>query len=93
MARIAPLTDGTCRKAFRALRHKKRFVDIAMGAKTGTINDKLDQFKYDWLTAYAIPPKEGEGVAVTILAVHGEKLGIRAADLARYVIGEHFSPP
>jgi cell division protein FtsI/penicillin-binding protein 2 len=84
--------SGTCRKAFRPLRRKKRFADIAMGAKTGTINDKLDQFKYDWLTAYAIPANKSEGIAITILAVHGEKLGIRAADLARYVIGEHFSP-
>jgi cell division protein FtsI/penicillin-binding protein 2 len=84
--------SGTCRKAFRPLRRKKRFVDIAMGAKTGTINDKLDQFKYDWLTAYAIPPNKRDSISVTILAVHGEKLGIRAADLARYVIGEHFNP-
>jgi cell division protein FtsI/penicillin-binding protein 2 len=84
--------SGTCRKAFRPLRRKKRFLDIAMGAKTGTINDKLDQFKYDWLTAYAIPPNKGAGIAVTILAVHGKKLGIRAANLARYVISEHFSP-
>ena len=83
--------SGTCRKAFRPLRRKKRFVDVAMGAKTGTINDKLDQFKYDWLTAYAIPPNKSEGVCVTILAVHGEKLGIRAADLARYIISKYFS--
>jgi len=84
--------SGTCRKSFRPLRRKKRFENIAMGAKTGTINDKLDQFKYDWLTAYAIPPKKSEGICVTILAVHGEKLGIRAADLARHVIARHFSP-
>ena len=84
--------SGTCRRAFRPLRRKKRFDNIAMGAKTGTINDKLDQFKYDWLTAYAMPPKKSEGICVTILAVHGEKLGIRAADLARYVIDRHFSP-
>ena len=84
--------SGTCRKAFRPLRRKKRFIDVAMGAKTGTINDKLDQFKYDWLTAYAIPSNKSEAICVTILAVHGEKLGIRAANLARYVISKYFSP-
>ncbi len=83
---------GTCRKAFRSLRRKKRFADIALGAKTGTINDKLDQFKYDWLTAYAIPSEQDDGIAVTILAVHGERLGIRAADLARHIISEYFIP-
>ncbi len=86
------VTSGTCRKAFRPLRRKKEFAAVAMGAKTGTINDPLDQFKYDWLAAYAIPPNRREGICVAILAVHGEKLGIRAADIARYVIGEHFSP-
>ena len=47
--------SGTGRKAFRPLRRKKLFKKIAMGAKTGTINDKLDQYKYDWITAYALP--------------------------------------
>ncbi len=81
---------GTCRKAFLPLRRKKRFRDIELGAKTGTINDENDRYKYDWVTAYALPKEEGSGITVTVLAVHGKKLGIRAADLAMHIIRHHF---
>ena len=82
---------GTCRKAFLPLRRKKRFKDIELGAKTGTINDLNDRYKYDWVTAYALPKDESRAVCVTILAIHGKKLGIRAADMASYIIRRHFS--
>ncbi len=81
---------GTCRKAFLPLRRKKRFKEIELGAKTGTINDQNDRYKYDWVTAYALPKDESRGICVTILAVHGKKLGIRAADLAMHIIRRHF---
>jgi cell division protein FtsI/penicillin-binding protein 2 len=82
---------GTCRTAFRTLRRKKIFRDIDLGAKTGTINDDLDQYKYDWLTAYALPKNGDRGISITVLAVHGNKLGIRAKDLARLIINYHFT--
>lgn len=83
--------SGTCRKAFRPLRRKKVFRGIELGAKTGTINDPSDHYKYDWLTAYALPKNGGQGISITVLAIHGEKLGIRANDLARYIINYHFT--
>jgi len=85
------VVSGTSRKAFRRLRRDKRFKNIALGAKTGTINDELDQYKYDWITAYALPGNGDGGICITILAVHGKLLGIRASELARYVIKHHFS--
>jgi peptidoglycan glycosyltransferase len=81
---------GTVRKAFLPLRRKRRFKDIELGAKTGTINDPDDQYKYDWVTAYALPRDETKGICVTILAIHGKKLGIRAADMAMQIIRHHF---
>lgn len=78
---------GTCRRAFGRLRRKRTFQQIELGAKTGTINDKMDQFKFDWLTAYALPLKNRKAaICIAVLAVHGEKLGIRANELARYII-------
>lgn len=82
---------GTCRTAFRPLITKKRFHEIELGAKTGTINDSLDRYKYDWITTYAIPKKGHNKICIAVLAVHGEKLGIRAKDLARYIIDYHFT--
>jgi len=85
------VVSGTGRKAFRRLRRDKRFKNIAFGAKTGTINDEQDQYKYDWITAYALPGNGDGGICITILAVHGKLLGIRASELAGYVIKHHFS--
>ncbi|MDY7038906.1 MAG: penicillin-binding transpeptidase domain-containing protein, partial [Thermodesulfobacteriota bacterium] len=83
--------NGTCRKAFRPLLRNKLFKEINLGAKTGTINDELDQYKYDWLTAYALPNNGESGICITVLAVHGKKLGIRSKDLARYIIKYRFT--
>ena len=77
---------GTCRKAFRPLRRKKAFKGIDFGAKTGTINDKRDRFKYDWLAGYILPQSGTKAISIAILAVHGEKLGLRSSELGRYII-------
>lgn len=83
--------SGTVKSAFRALRRKKAFKQIELGAKTGTINDSQDRFKYDWVIAYALPENGAGGLSLAILAVHGEKLGIRAKDLAKSILNHYFS--
>ena len=77
---------GTCRKSFRPLRRKKAFKNVDFGAKTGTINDKKDRFKYDWLTSYILPQNGTKAISIAVLAVHGEKLGLRSSELGRYII-------
>jgi peptidoglycan glycosyltransferase len=83
--------NGTCRKAFLPLSRQRLFQDIELGAKTGTINDLQDQYKYDWVTAYALPKDSTEAVCVTVLAIHGKKLGIRASEIARYIIQHQYT--
>ena len=82
---------GTSRKAFRRLRRKRLFKKFELGAKTGTINDKLDRFKYDWLTAYALSPDGTRGICIGILGVHGKILGTRSTELGRAIIDYYFS--
>ena len=81
---------GTSRKAFRRLRRKKLFKKFELGAKTGTINDKMDRFKYDWLTAYAVSPDGTRGICIGILGVHGKILGTRSTELGRAIINYYF---
>lgn len=82
---------GTCRKSFRLLRQQKAFKNIELGAKTGTINDKMDRLKYDWLTAYALSKDRAKAICISVLSVHGIKLGIRANEIGRYIIKYHFT--
>ncbi|MBL7210745.1 MAG: hypothetical protein ISS61_00030 [Desulfobacteraceae bacterium] len=83
--------SGTCRKSFRKARRKKAFRGVEFGAKTGSINDETGQFKYDWLAAYAIPPAGGKAIVIAVLGIHGEKLGIRAGVLGRYIISYYLT--
>ena len=85
------VVHGTCRKSFRRLRRKKAFKNVELGAKTGTINDKTDQFKYDWFTAYVLPPNGTKGICIAVLGIHGKRLGIRANKLGRHIINHYFS--
>ena len=81
---------GTSRKAFRRLRRKRVFKKFELGAKTGTINDKMDRFKYDWLTAYAVSSDGTRGICIGILGVHGKILGTRSTELGRAIINYYF---
>jgi cell division protein FtsI/penicillin-binding protein 2 len=82
---------GTSRTAFRKLRRKKRFKNFDLGAKTGTINDHKDQFKYDWVTAFAISPDGAGSICISVLGVHGKILGTRSTEMARAIIDYYFS--
>jgi len=81
---------GTCRKSFRRFRRRKPFRGLKLGAKTGTINDPSDRYKYDWITAYAVPNNGSHGICLAILEIHGEKLGIRSREIARAIIAYEF---
>ena len=82
---------GTSRKAFRRLSRKRLFKHFELGAKTGTINDKMDRFKYDWLAAYALAPDGTRGICVGILGVHGKILGTRSTEMGRAIINYFFA--
>jgi cell division protein FtsI/penicillin-binding protein 2 len=81
---------GTTRSAFRELRRKRSLADLNLGAKTGTINDRLDRFKYDWITAFALTSGGSRGICIGVLAVHGKKLGTRSTELVRAIINFYF---
>jgi cell division protein FtsI/penicillin-binding protein 2 len=81
---------GTTRSAFRELRRKRPLADLDLGAKTGTINDRLDRFKYDWITAFALTSGGSKGICIGVLTVHGKKLGTRSTELFRAIINYYF---
>ncbi|EFK06204.1 penicillin-binding protein, transpeptidase domain protein [delta proteobacterium NaphS2] len=82
---------GTCRKAFYRERHRKAYKNVDLGAKTGTINDRDDRFKYDWLTAFVIPPNHKKSICIAVLGIHGKVLGVRANRLGRSIIRYYLS--
>lgn len=83
--------SGTSRSVFRKLRRKRKFKNLDLGAKTGTINDNNDRFKYDWISAFAVSPNGGGAISVSVLGVHGKILGVRSTEFARAIIDYYFS--
>jgi cell division protein FtsI/penicillin-binding protein 2 len=83
---------GTTRKAFRDFKRSKKFAPMVFGSKTGTINDRRDRFKYDWIVAFALTPEPSESICVAVLAVHGKLLGTRAVEMAGAILRYHLLP-
>jgi peptidoglycan glycosyltransferase len=80
---------GTLRKTFRPLRRKRSFREVELGAKTGSINDNEDRYRFDWVTGYAIPKGRNRAIVVTVLAVHGERIGAKSGEIARRIIEQY----
>ena len=84
------VVEGTCKRAFQPLQRKRELRYVDLGAKTGTINGATDHYKYEWLTAYALPSDGDGGLCITVMTAHGEKIGVRAKDIARLIIDRHY---
>mgnify|MGYP005844261907 FL=1 len=82
--------QGTARKAFQPLQRKRELRYVDLGAKTGTINGAIDPYKYEWMTVYALPSDGDGGLCITVMTAHGQKLGVRAKDIARRIIKRHY---
>jgi peptidoglycan glycosyltransferase len=80
---------GTLRKTFRPLQRKRSFREVEVGAKTGTISDEENRYRFDWVTVYAIPKERDRAIVVTVLAVHGEKIGAKSGEIARRIIEQY----
>jgi cell division protein FtsI/penicillin-binding protein 2 len=85
------VVEGTCKRAFQPLQRKRELRYVDLGAKTGTINGATDHYKYEWLTAFALPSDGDGGLCITVMTAHGEKIGVRAKDIARLIINRHYS--
>ena len=81
---------GTCRNTLKKLTRKRTFSNISVGAKTGSINSSDGTIRYDWVTCYAVDKNNKSGICVAVLAGHGEKIGIRASELARIIIDKYY---
>jgi penicillin-binding protein A len=84
------VVEGTAKRAFQPLQRKRELRYVDLGAKTGTINGATDQCKYEWLTAFALPSDGDGGLCITVMTAHGEKIGVRAKDIARLIIDRHY---
>ena len=86
----ATTRSGTVRGAVRRYRRDKIISRLEIGGKTGTINNKTDDVKYDWFVGYA-QDKDGDGkLILSVLVAHEKYIGIRATQYAIMAFKHYF---
>ncbi|MCJ7617421.1 MAG: PbpA [Desulfobacterales bacterium] len=86
----ASIRSGTCSKIFRGRRTDHILSRLNIGGKTGSIDTKKHDGRYDWFVGFA-EEKEGAGkLVISVIVVHEKYIGIRASQYARMAIKEYF---
>lgn len=85
------ISAGTARKAFRGYSKDRVLSKLDIGGKTGSIDNKEHTRRIDWFVGFA-REKNGRGkMAVAVVIGHGEYMGTRAAEFARYTFKNYFN--
>jgi cell division protein FtsI/penicillin-binding protein 2 len=86
----ATIRSGTVRSAFRKYRKDKIISRLEIGGKTGTINNKTDDIKYEWFVGYAQDKAGDDKLSLSVLVAHEKYIGIRAAQYAIMAFQKYF---
>jgi cell division protein FtsI/penicillin-binding protein 2 len=84
------IKSGTGRKAFRRYRKDKILSRLNIGGKTGSIDNKTHDARYDWFVGFAEEKKGDEKIALSIVVAHEKYIGLRASYYARIAMKKYF---
>ena len=82
------ITRGTSRKSFRALTKNRKFNDLEMGGKTGSLTGNNPAGKTDWFVGYAIG--ENSRLAVAAITVNVNYWTVKSSFLGQRMFQSHF---
>ncbi len=84
----ATITQGTSRKSFRTLVKDKKFKELILGGKTGSLTGEDPKGKVDWFVGYA--KNENQKIAIAALTVNVQKWTIKSSQMAQMLFRTHF---
>lgn len=84
----ATVRGGTSRKSFRTLLKDRKFKELEVGGKTGSITGSNPRGKVDWFVGYAIG--EHDKIAVAAITVNVDFWVVKSAYLAQSIFRSHF---
>jgi cell division protein FtsI/penicillin-binding protein 2 len=85
----ATVKQGTSRKSFRALVRDKKFHELELGGKTGSLLGDNPKGKVDWFVGYAIGG-ENDRLAIGAITVNKEFWTVKSSFLAQTLFKKHF---
>jgi peptidoglycan glycosyltransferase len=84
------IESGTGRKAFRRFRKDKILSRLNIGGKTGSIDNKIHDARYDWFVGFAEEKNGKEKIALSVIVAHEKYIGLRATYYARIAMKKYF---
>jgi len=87
------IRSGTARRPFRRAQRDKVLSGLIFGGKTGSINSRANDVRYDWFVGYAAQKDGRDRLAIAVMVAHEDYIGTRAADYARLAFKEYFGSP
>jgi cell division protein FtsI/penicillin-binding protein 2 len=86
----ATISSGTCSSTFMGYRRDPILSKLSIGGKTGSINDKSDELRYDWFVGYCAEKAGIRKLAIAVLVVHHKLLREKAQEFARRAMRCYF---
>ena len=84
------ISSGTSRKSFRGYRRDRILSQLQIGGKTGSIDNRTHDQRYDWFVGFA-KGRQGESkLAIAVMVAHQDYIGIRASRYARMAMKYYF---
>jgi membrane peptidoglycan carboxypeptidase len=84
------IKSGTARKSFRGWRKDKVLSQLQIGGKTGSMDNKTHDVRYDWFVGFARGLGGRANLTVAVMVAHQKYIGIRASQYARMAISHYF---
>jgi peptidoglycan glycosyltransferase len=86
----ATITSGTAQKIFRGHRRDRVLSRLHMGGKTGSIDNKIGDARFDWFVGYAEDKEGDQKIVISAVVAHEKYIGIRSGEYARMAIKHYF---
>jgi len=84
------IKSGTLRKTFRRYKRDKVLSRLNIGGKTGSIDNKTHDVRFDWFVGFAEEKGGKRKIALSVIVAHEKYIGLRAGYYARIAIKSYF---
>ena len=86
----ATISLGTCSGTFMGYRRDPILSKLSIGGKTGSINNKSNELRYDWFVGFCAEKAGTKKLALAVLVVHDKLLREKAQEFARRAMRYYF---
>jgi penicillin-binding protein A len=84
------IQSGTGRRAFHIRRRNRVLAKLDIGCKTGSIDNRSHEVRFDWFVGFANEKNSPGGLVVAAVVAHEQYIGIRAAQYAKMAMTHYF---